>query len=91
MSRMNGELRRDSDDGKGGVGNSGEIAPLITADDKKDKKDSSLYMTPYSNRILSHPIAAAVIGVMIIIFFLLTVFSLFVHPVPENGTCIVSP
>lgn len=90
MSTLKQEQRRDSDDGKGGVENSTEVAPLIAADDTKDVKETSLYMTPYSNPILSHPIAALVIGVMIIIFFLLTVFSLFVQPVPETGRCIVS-
>ena len=90
MSTLKQELRRDSDDGKGEVENSTEVAPLIAADDTKDVKETSLYMTPYSNPILSHPIAALVIGVMIIIFFLLTVFSLFVQPVPETGRCIVS-
>ena len=78
----------DSDDGKGRVESSAEVAPLIGTDDKKDTKESSLYMTPYSNSILSHPVAAVVIGVMMVIFFLLAVISLFFHP--EKRTCIVS-
>lgn len=92
MSKLGGEQSEsgmDSDDGKGRVVGSTEVAPLISSSkDTKDVKETSLYMTPYSNAILSHPIAAVVIGVMMIIFFLLAVISLFFQP--EKMTCIVS-
>lgn len=92
MSKLGGEQSEsgmDSDDGKDRVVGSTEVAPLISSSkDTKDVKETSLYMTPYSNPILSHPIAAVVIGVMMIIFFLLAVISLFFQP--EKMTCIVS-
>lgn len=48
--------------------------------DKKSQNKSSLYMTPYSSRILSHPIAVSIIGVTGILLFLLSIASLFVNP-----------
>lgn len=48
--------------------------------DKKSLNESSLYMTPYSSRILSHPISVSIIGVTGILLFLLSIASLFVHP-----------
>ena len=44
--------------------------------DKKPKTQSSLYMTPYSTRILSHPVAVTILGSLGVIFFLVTIASL---------------
>ena len=48
--------------------------------DKKPQNESSLYMTPYSTRILSHPIAVTIIGAIGILIVLLTIASLFFKP-----------
>ena len=39
---------------------------------------SSLYMTLYSNRVFSHPIAVTIIGVIGLLLFLLSIANLFV-------------
>ena len=44
--------------------------------DNKPQNESLLYMTPYSTRILSHPIAVIIIGAIGGILFLLTIASL---------------
>ena len=44
--------------------------------EKKLQNESSLYMTPYSMRVFSHPIAVIVIGTTGGILFLLTIASL---------------
>ena len=82
MSKVTLEQGGDSDNGKGPHTESGtEATPLFSDLVKK----STLYMTPYSNRILSHPIAVGVIGTIIALLTLLTVISLFVHP--QKLTC----
>ena len=43
------------------------------------QSESSLYMTPYSTQILSHPIAVIIIGAVEILMFLLSIASLFVQ------------
>ncbi len=43
----------------------------------------SLYMTPYSNRLLSHPIAVCVFGVLGFVMFSLTFASLFLSQETE--------
>ena len=48
--------------------------------EKKPQNESSLYMTPYSTRILSHPIAVTIVGAIGIFIFLLTIASLFFKP-----------
>ena len=48
--------------------------------EKKPQNESSLYMTPYSTRILSHPIAVIIIGAIGGLLFLLTIASLFFEP-----------
>ena len=48
--------------------------------EKKPQNETSLYMTPYSTRILSHPIAVTIIGAIGGLFFLLTIASLFFEP-----------
>ena len=48
--------------------------------DKKPWNESSLYMTPYSSRILSHPIAVSILGIIGLLLLLATIASLFVRP-----------
>ena len=48
---------------------------VCSLQDKKPKKESSLYMTPYSTRILSHPVAVIILGSLGVIFFLVTIAS----------------
>ena len=55
--------------------------------DKKQWSESSLYMTPYSTRILSHPTAVLIIGAIGGLLFLVTIASLFVQPQPLE--CVV--
>ena len=55
--------------------------------DKKQWSESSLYMTPYSTRILSHPTAVLIIGAVGVLLFLVTIASLFVQPQPLE--CVV--
>ena len=43
------------------------------------------YMTPYSSRIFSHPVAVVVVGTVGVFFFVLTLASLGVHP--KTMTC----
>lgn len=47
----------------------------------KGKKQSSQYMTPFSSRVFSHPVAVVTVGVLGVCFFLLTLASLAVKPV----------
>ena len=86
MSKVTPESGASSDDGKGkgSQPESGtEAAPLLSVQDLV--KESTLYMTPYSNRILSHPIAVVVIGTSMALLTLLAVISLFIHP--QKLTC----
>lgn len=55
-----------------------ETTPLLSLQYVPDK--SSSYLTPYSSRILSHPIAVVVIGTVALLLFVLAVASLFVSP-----------
>ena len=43
------------------------------------KEKQVLYMTPYSNAVLSHPIVVGVVGLIGVTLLLLSVASLFVH------------
>ena len=53
---------------------------VCSPQDKKAQNESSLYMTPYSTRILSHPIAVTIIGAIGILIVLLTIASLILKP-----------
>jgi len=55
----------------------------IVLQERKPKKESSLYMTPYSTRILSHPIAVTILGTIGFIFFLAAIASLIPALKPE--------
>ena len=48
--------------------------------EKKPQNESSLYMTLYSTRILSHPIAVIIIGIIGELLFLLTIAGFFFEP-----------
>ena len=48
--------------------------------EKKPQNESSLYMTPYSTRILSHPITVIIIGAIGQLLFLLTIAGFFIEP-----------
>ena len=52
----------------------------IVCSPQEKKPQSSLYMTPYSTRILSHPIAVIIIGAIGGLLLLLTIGSLFLKP-----------
>ncbi len=60
-----------------------EKAPLLSVFETKEKDKRELYMTPYSSRIFSHPIAVVIFGVLGFVLFLLTFVSLFLHPKTE--------
>ena len=86
MSKVAPEQGGNSDDAKGKSSqteSSTEAATLLSVQDQV--KESTLYMTPYSNRILSHPVAVVVIGIIMALLTLLAVISLFVHP--QKLTC----
>lgn len=72
----------DSSEYKGSDGTANAVNAEVnhSLHDKKSQNKSSLYMTPYSSRILSHPIAVSIIGVTGILLFLLSIASLFVNP-----------
>ena len=53
---------------------------VCSQQDKKSRSESSFYMTPYSTRVLSHPIAVTIIGAIGILIFILTIVSLFFKP-----------
>ena len=52
----------------------------IVCSSQEKKPPSSFYMTPYSTRILSHPIAVIIIGTIGGLLLLLTIGSLFFTP-----------
>ena len=54
-----------------------EKAPLLEEDPKNKRR---LYMTPYSNRVLSHPIFVGTMGVIQVCLFILSFAGLFVQP-----------
>ena len=50
-------------------------AEVVCSLHDKKPKESSLYMTPYSTRILSHPVAVIILGSLGVVFFLVTIAS----------------
>ena len=60
---------------------------VCSQQEKKPRNESSLYMTPYSTRILSHPIAVIIIGAIGGLLLLLTIGSLFFKP-EKLQTCL---
>ena len=65
-------------DGDKGTGSSTEVV-LHSLQFTQSRDESSLYMTPYSSRILSHPIGVAVIGAIALLLFFLSVSSVIVQ------------
>ena len=62
---------------KGGVMVNVEKQPLL---DSVQQCDSRVYMTPYSNIVLSHPIFVILIAVLGFSFFVISFVSLFIGP-----------
>ena len=60
---------------------------VCSPQEKKPRNESSLYMTPYSTRILSNPIAVIIIGAIGGLLLLLTIGSLFFKP-EKLSTCL---
>ena len=60
---------------------------VCSPQEKKPRNESSFYMTPYSTRILSHPIAVIIIGAIGGLLLLLTIGSLFFKP-EKLSTCL---
>ena len=65
----------------------GAGAGVVCSPQGKPQNESSLYMTPYSTRILSHPIAVTTVGAIGILILLLTIASLFFKP-EKLPTCL---
>ncbi len=59
-----------------------ESTPLLSVQQPRVQDTRALYMTPYSSKLLSHPITVCVIGLLGVCVFLLTFSSLFV---PQNA------
>ena len=55
-----------------------EKLPLLRERAQDDKH--RLYMTPYSNAVLSHPVFVGIMGVVFMCLFIVTCISLFLHP-----------
>lgn len=64
-----------------GVDTNGEMsrekAPLLEEDPRNKRH---LYMTPYSNRVLSHPVFVGIMGAVEVCLFILSFVGLFVQP-----------
>ena len=57
-----------------------EKVSLLETRDLSNREKRDLYTTPYSNVLISHPIAVWVVGALGAILFVLAFSSLFVHP-----------
>jgi hypothetical protein len=56
-----------------------EKLPLLMREEEKDD-ERRLYMTPYSNAVLSHPIFVGIMGILFICLFIVTCISIFLQP-----------
>ena len=65
-----------------------EKAPLLSVQELEGKDERSLYMTPYSSRIFSHPIAVVVVMVIGFLLFLMTLISLGADRYIVKQTCL---
>ena len=65
-----------------------DTAEVVNSLDKKLQNDSSLYMTPYSSWIFSHPVAVSILGTVGFLLLLTSIASLFV--LQENICCTVN-
>ncbi len=55
-----------------------EKLPLLKEEARDDER--RLYMTPYSNAVLSNPIFVGIMGILFICLFIVTCISIFVQP-----------
>ena len=75
------ERRSPSPELKGAIGAIGqEKSPLLSIQELEGKDKRHLYLTPYSNVVLSHPIFVSVVGIVGVVLFILAAVSLFVQP-----------
>ena len=65
-------------DGDKGTVSSTEVV-LHSLQFTQSRDESSLYMTPYSSRVFSHPIGVAMIGVITLLLFFLSIASVIVQ------------
>lgn len=75
--------RSPSPEPKGAIGDhviNQEKSPLLSIQELEGKDKRLLYMTPYSNAVLSHPIFVGVVGIVGVVLFVLSAVSLFVEP-----------
>ena len=61
-----------------------EKESLLEARDMSSKEKESLYMTPYSNVLISHPLSVWIVGALGASLFIFAFSSLFVHPHKMN-------
>ena len=79
--------RSPSPEPKGALGDHGinqEMSPLLSMQELEGKDKRSLYMTPYSNVVLSHPIFVSIVGLVGVALFVLAAVGLFVEPYKIN-------
>ena len=80
--------RSPSPEPKGAIGDhviNQEKSPLLSIQELEGKDKRYLYMTPYSNAVLSHPIFVSIMGIVGVLLFILAAVSLFVEP--DKITC----
>ena len=81
MSELQQNTQETSDSDKE-VSKGMEKSPLMS---NQDCKATPLYMTPYSSRVFSHPVAVVITGILGTILYLLIISSFVCHP--EKLTC----
>lgn len=62
-----------------------ESTPLLSNQDEGGVKGRAVYMTPYSGRVLSHPVTVVIIGSVGVVLFVLAIAGLAMHP--SEVTC----
>ena len=81
MSELRENGKQETSDSDKELSEGMEKSPLMSNQDCK----STLYMTPYSSRVFSRPVAVVIIGILGTIVYLLIISSLVCHP--EKLTC----
>ena len=82
------DKRSSSPDVTGAIGDIGqEKSPLLSIQELEGKDKRHLYMTPYSNVVLSHPVFVGIVGIVGVVLFLLSTASLFIEP--HKITCAI--
>ena len=82
-SKSTNDGRNSSPEPKGALGDRGidqEMSPLLSLQELEGKDKRSLYMTPYSNVVLSHPVFVSIVGLVGVVLFILAAVGLFVEP-----------